>query len=280
MSHRKMPAAELLEQPDTNPLDFAVAQRDRNVIDMVRNAIEWGDVILAFQPVVQTIAPERPAFYEGLIRVLDETGRIIPAKDFINTIEMMELGRQLDCFAIEMGCATLHESPNLRLAVNMSARSIGYPEWMRRLDHGLALDPTVADRLILEITESSAMHIPEIVCTFMEDLQDRGISFALDDFGAGHTAFRYLREFHFDLLKIDGQFICGIASNPDNQALTKALIGIAEQFGMFTVAETVETAVDAEYLATLGIDCMQGCYFGAPTINPPWKLPPRAEHIA
>jgi EAL domain-containing protein (putative c-di-GMP-specific phosphodiesterase class I) len=162
------------------------------------------------------------------------------------------------------------ETEGLRLAINMSARSIGHPAWMKALNRGLAIDETIADRLILEITESSAMQMPELVTVFMEDLQARGVSFALDDFGAGYTSFRYLREFYFDILKIDGQFIRGIAHNPDNQALTKSLLDIARHFEMFTVAESVENAQDAEYLNQIGVECMQGYYYGAPTVNPPW----------
>ena len=128
----------------------------------------------------------------------------------------------------------------------------------------------MAERLILEITESSAMLMPDIVRVFMADLQLRGVSFALDDFGAGYTAFRYLRDFDFDVLKIDGQFIRGVAGNPDNQVLCRALISIARHFEMFTVAEFVETDEDAQWLIQSGIDCMQGYYFGAPTLQPWW----------
>jgi EAL domain-containing protein (putative c-di-GMP-specific phosphodiesterase class I) len=257
-----------------SPLDFAVTQRDRETMGMVRSAIERRDVILAFQPIVQATRPDRPAFYEGLIRLLDETGRIIPAKDFIETVENTEMGRQIDCLALEMGLIALSEDPTLRLSINMSARSIGYPAWMKALNKGLAIDETAAERLILEITESSAMAVPELVTVFMQDLQARGVSFALDDFGAGYTSFRYLREFYFDIIKIDGQFIKGIADSADNQVLTQALVTIARQFDMFTVAECVENARDAEFLMGMGIDCMQGYYFGAPTIMPPWKTPP------
>ena len=81
--------------------------------------------------------------------------------------------------------------PNLRLSINMSARSIAYQPWMRVLNRFLKQDPSLAKRLILEITERSTMLVPELVARFMNDLQARGISFALDDFGAGHTAFRH-----------------------------------------------------------------------------------------
>ncbi|MFP1644384.1 EAL domain-containing protein [Pontitalea aquivivens] len=269
-------AGEPLRADLASPLDYAVAQRDRETMAMVRRAVSRRDVVLAFQPIVQSARPDRAAFYEGLIRILDETGRVIPARQFINTVETTELGRQIDCLALEMGLISLSEDPGLRLSINMSARSIGYPDWMKTLNRGLAVDETAAERLILEITESSAMLMPDLVGVFMQDLQARGVSFALDDFGAGYTSFRYLREFYFDMIKIDGQFIRGIAENADNQVLAGALLSIARHFDMLTVAEAVENGEDAAYLMDLGVDCMQGFYFGAPTILPPWKTPPNA----
>ncbi|SFJ83769.1 EAL domain-containing protein [Celeribacter neptunius] len=254
-----------------SPLSAAIADRDRHTIEMVREALKKKQVMLAYQPIVQTLRPDRPAFYEGLIRVLDKTGRVIPAREFIEVAETTETGRQLDCLALEMGLDALGENPGLRLAINMSARSIGYPRWKETLMAGLSKDQTIAERLILEITESSAMVMPDLVSVFMSDLQSMGISFALDDFGAGYTAFRYLKDFYFDMVKIDGEFIRGIADNPDNQVLTQALVSVAKHFDMYTVAEFVETAEDAAYLTEIGIDCMQGHYFGAATIDPVWR---------
>jgi EAL domain-containing protein (putative c-di-GMP-specific phosphodiesterase class I) len=144
---------------------------------------------------------------------------------------------------------------------------------MDTLQRGLAAHQTVAERLILEITEGSAMLMPELVTSFMDDLHRRGICFALDDFGAGFTAFRYFRDFCFDLVKIDGQFIRDIHRNPDNQVMTRALMAIARQFDMFTVAEAVETAEEAEWLRAAGVECLQGYLFGAPTTHPAWTAP-------
>ncbi|MEP2781543.1 MAG: EAL domain-containing protein [Pseudoruegeria sp.] len=262
-----------------DPLNFATASRNKNTIEMVSTAVRHKQTTLAYQPVMRANGGKTPAFYEGLIRVFDETGRIIPAADFMDAVETTDTGRQIDCLALEMGLQTLRDQPNLRLSINMSARSIGYPRWTETLKQGLAHDPTVAERLILEITESSAMMMPELVTTFMASLQEKGIAFALDDFGAGYTAFRYLKEFYFDIIKIDGQFIRGIAQDPDNQVLTRALLSIAEHFDMFSVAESVESAEDAAFLATMGVDCLQGYYYAAPTIHPPWdakKAPKRA----
>ncbi len=260
-----------------NALDYAVGERDRATMDMVREAVATRNVVLAFQPVVHATQTDRPAFYEGLIRIRDHTGRIIPAAQFIGAIETSELGRMIDCLALELGLAELAVEPGLRLSINMSARSIDYPRWMDTLRHGLARHASIGERLILEITESSAMLMPDLVTAFMQDLQSAGVCFALDDFGAGFTSFRYLREFYFDIVKIDGQFITGIADNPDNQVLTEALILIARQFDMFVVAESVESARDAEYLAGIGVDCLQGYHFSAPVIHPHWREDAKAK---
>lgn len=264
----------------SSPLDFAISQREREVMDTVRSAVERGDAVLAYQPVVRRDRTDRPAFYEGLIRILDETGRIVPLRDFLPRAESTELGRKIDCLALSMGLKALADDPALRLSINMSARSIGYPAWLDTLRHGLGSDDRLAERLILEITESSAMGLPDLVAAFMRDLQLRGVSFALDDFGAGYTSFRYLRDFQFDMIKIDGQFIREISQHPDNQVLTRALMAIAHHFDMFTVAESVETAEDAAFLIDIGMDCMQGYYFGAPTILPPWRSPESAAKRA
>ena len=254
-----------------SPLDYVIRQQNRVTLSSVRNAVERGNGFLAFQPIVQSREPQRTAYYEGLIRIADETGRLVPLKDFMPYAETTELGRQIDCLSLSLGLQALEEQPSLRLAVNMSARSIGYPEWDRILSEGVRRNPQTSERLILEITESSAMEFPEKVNHFMQDIQGYGVSLALDDFGAGYTSFRYLRDFCFDMVKIDGQFIRGIAKQPDNQVLTRALQSIALHFDMFTIAESVETPEDAAFLIELGVDCLQGFYFGGPTIAPPWK---------
>ena len=257
-----------------SPLGVAISVADRETIAMVREAVRTRRLRLAYQPVVLSRDPGRIAFHEGLIRVQEPNGRIIPAKDFIDAVEGQELGREIDCAALEFGLATLARYRDLRISVNMSARSIGYPRWMWVLKKGLERDATVGERLILEITESSAMLVPELVLAFMDQVSRKGVAFALDDFGAGYTAIRYFKDFLFDILKIDGQFIRNIHSDPDNQALTRALLSIGKHFEMFTVAEGVETPEEAECLRALGFDCQQGFLYGAPTVKPPWA---RAE---
>ncbi|MEO0767173.1 MAG: EAL domain-containing protein [Pseudomonadota bacterium] len=256
----------------SNPLDAAISNRDRNTLAMVAEALEHKQTRLAFQPIMVAGEARRVGFYEGLIRVIDDTGRVIPAKDFMPAVERAELGREIDVNALNMGLRTLHQNPSIRLSINMSARSIGYQRWMQTLNRWLRKDDSLGERLILEITESSAMDQPELVVDFMDRLSARGVCFALDDFGAGYTALRYLKDFYFDILKIDMQFCHGIADDHDTQVLTRAMIQIGQHFDMLVVAEGIERAQDVEVLTQMGVDCLQGYYFAAPTVRPDWLL--------
>lgn len=254
-----------------NPLNAAVAGRDRSIIDMVAQAVAHNQTLLAYQPVVVT-HNRRIGFYEGLIRVMDETGRVIPAKDFMPVVEKDKLGREIDAVALNLGLRTLYENPSLRLSINMSAHSIGYDKWLNTLRRWLKKDDTLGERLILEVTETSALDQPEVVINFMERMSKHGICFALDDFGAGYTSLRYLKDFYFDILKIDISYCNGIASDPDLKAMVCAMMSIGRHFDMLVVAEGVERAEDAQVLADIGVDCMQGYYFDAPTVRPNWMF--------
>ncbi|MCF6231935.1 MAG: EAL domain-containing protein [Rhodobacteraceae bacterium] len=269
MLQRRKIKVDMPEGSDS-PLNAAITGRDLSTLEMVTEAVKHNQTMLAFQPIMQANAPHEVAFYEGLIRVLDETGRVIPARDFMGVVERTELGRDIDCVSLEMGLRSLAKNPSIRISINMSARSIGYRKWMRVLDRHLKKDKTIGERLILEVSEKSAMLLPELVVDFMDRLQDRGICFALDDYGTGDTAVRHFRQFLFDLVKIDGEFVRGISTNPDNQLLVRALVSVAQQFEMLTVAASVETIEDAEFLVSIGVDCLQGYLFGAPTVRPPW----------
>jgi EAL domain-containing protein (putative c-di-GMP-specific phosphodiesterase class I) len=251
-----------------SPLGVAISAGDRETLTMVRQAIDSKRLRLAYQPVVLARDAARVAFQEGLIRVLDPTGRVIPAKDFMDAVESHEIGREIDCAALEIGLAALARVPDLRLSINMSARSIGYARWMQVLRRGLSVAPTIGERLILEITESSAMQVPELVVAFMDDLKGAGVAFALDNFGAGNMAIRYFKDFYFDILKMDGQFIRNIHQDADNQVLAAALLSIGQHFQMFTVAQSVETQAEAQMLQQMGVDCLQGYLFGAATLKP------------
>lgn len=261
------------------PLEAAVRRRDASVLDTVARAVAAGEVMLAYQPVMQARAPFETGFYEGLIRVLDPTGRVIPARDFMATLEETELGRELDCAALRLGLKALEGNSKLRLSINMSARSIGYKTWRRILDRFLARDATLGERLILEISEASVMRVPELVADFIDDLRPLGIAFAIDEFGSGDIAPRHFRNLLFDAVKLDPQYVRGLDRDPDTAMLARALVAMARPMDLAVIAVAVETQAEAEMLAQMGVDCLQGYLFGAPTVRPPW-LNPKSEAAA
>lgn len=263
-----------------NPLDWAIDTRDQAVLDMVKDAIHHKEVLLAYQPVVHARDTKKFSFYEGLIRVLDETGRVIPARDFISHVEDTDEGRQLDCLSLDMGLQTLCENPGLSLSINMSARSIGYRQWKHILNDALIRRPDVARRLILEVSEPSAMQVPELVMDFMDEFQARGVNFALDDYASGLTSFRYFKDFFFNYVKLDGYFTQNISTDRENQAIAGAISHLSRQFDIFAVATHVASMNDANTLAKLGFDCLQGYFFGAPTVNPPWEKQENSKEAA
>lgn len=254
-------------QRPRDPLEYAVSVRDRDVLSMVRTALATGACKLALQPVCAAQAGFPIAFHESLIRLMDAQGRIIPAAQFMGEIQDTSLGRDIDAASLKLAFQLLQAHPDLRLSVNVSARSLWDAAWRRVLDAELANGAMKADRMILEISEDSAMQLPEVVIRFMEEMQPHGLAFALDDFGAGMTAFRHLKDFFFDLVKVDSHFTRNIHKDPDNQVLAEALITVVHQFEMFAVAEGVESQVEADFLLSIGADCVQGYHFGVPKFS-------------
>ncbi|MEO8530181.1 MAG: EAL domain-containing protein [Deltaproteobacteria bacterium] len=267
-------------KPGYDPLEYAVQLRDENIMQEVEQALQNKRVLLAFQPIMSTARPGRPVFWEGLARLRDAQGRILPAGEFMAAVEANDIGRQIDCVALELGLIELRAHPSLRLAINLSARSIGYPRWSQILERGLAIDPTVGERLILEITESSVLACGPQVINFMANLHAKGISFALDDFGAGYTSLRQLKDFTFDILKIDGSYVRGIHKDHDGQIIVEAIVAIARKFDMLCVAEKVENVGECDYLTKIGVDCLQGFHFAAPTLHPQWRTEPQNKRQA
>ena len=119
------------EQDLRDPLHFAMASCDADVLTLVREALAAKRAKLAFQPIVTAGPQGCVAFYEGLIRVMDQSGRVIPAAQFMPVIEKTDLERQVDCVTLDLALSLLRKKPNLRLSINLSARSIGDGQWRR-----------------------------------------------------------------------------------------------------------------------------------------------------
>ena len=249
---------------EKSPLSFAADGIERDIGTDVCEAVNDKRITLAVQPVLSAQSDQTILYHEALIRVLYTGGGVIPTRDIFFAVEDMEIGRKLDCFSLSLGLRELRRNPNMQIGINMSAKSIAYAPWRRILEHGISESRELAKRLTLEITECSAMKMPEIVKLFMEDGRRRGISFALDNFGKETTTLKFLREFMFDFMKIDGSITKNVHKDTDNQVLVEALLRLADSFDMITIAENVEHTIDAEFLIGAGVSAVQGYLFGRP----------------
>lgn len=240
----------------------------------VSAAIDERRLVLALQPVVNARRPDRVAFHEGLVRMIRRDGSVLAAGGFVPAVEALPVGRELDCAALELALEALEARDDLRLSVNVSALTLGDALWEWTLDAAAERDPTVTERLIVEVTESAAAADPEQVAAFARRVRRLGVALAVDDFGAGYTALRHLRDIRFDIVKIDGGFSRAIDRDPDNRAVVAAIAGLARHFDALVVAEQVETEAEAAALAAQGVDALQGYHFGRPALpdRPPQRL--------
>jgi EAL domain-containing protein (putative c-di-GMP-specific phosphodiesterase class I) len=122
----------------------------------------------------------------------------------------------------------------------------------------------------MEITESVALHDLDNTRRFIDQVRAFGVKVALDDFGAGYTSFSYLKELPADVLKIDGNFIVNINAHPANVAIVEAIVNLAANLGMRTIAEWAEDAATIRTLAEIGVDYVQG--YAVARSQPPEKL--------
>lgn len=234
----------------------------------VYRALEDGRMRMAFQPVVDTDL-KTILFYESLIRMVDENGKIVPADQFILSLEKLGMMRMLDVFSLHAAVRELMQFPDISISVNVSNLSLVDAAWLRAAVSLMGGKPDIASRLIVEITESSVMDDIDAAVRIVRTLKDLGCQIALDDFGAGQTSFRQLKVLEVDIVKIDKSYIRNI-NEPVNQMFVKSLLDLASGLSLQAVAEGAETEAEAELLRDLGLRYMQGFAFGFPSIERVW----------
>jgi EAL domain-containing protein (putative c-di-GMP-specific phosphodiesterase class I) len=197
-------------------------------------------------------------------------GEAVSAGQFIAAAEQLGLVRLMDRHALEMMVSRLHADPEVTLAVNVSGTTARDPSWLESFVSYVRANRDVAQRIIVELTETAALQDFEENARFISNLREIGCRVAIDDFGAGYTSFRNLQKLHVDMVKIDGSYVRGLATSPDNQVFVQTLVDLAKNFNLKTVAEWVGSEEEATFLERLGIDYLQGYHFGEPRLEPQW----------
>lgn len=248
------------------------SEHNRAILEIgerVKYALKNNTLRIAFQPVVDAVTSE-VCFYEVLSRLFTEDGRCIPPGDFIPVVEMLGLAPDFDRHVLDMAIAELELSDTLHLAVNISGLTAALPDWPLYVQTKLSSRPDIARRLIIEITENAAvLDIAKIKC-LVDSLRQMGSQVALDDFGAGSTSIRHLRDLSLAIMKIDRELLTNILISHEQQHLVRMLTSMAHGLGLRAVAEGIETEDVAEWLRNEGIDMFQGFLLGRPSLARPW----------
>jgi EAL domain-containing protein (putative c-di-GMP-specific phosphodiesterase class I) len=151
-----------------------------------------------------------------------------------------------------------------RIAVNVSAQQLSEPYFIERVLRVLETAGVSATSIELELTESCLMDDPERMFEVMAELRAIGFSIAIDDFGTGYSSLAYLKRFPIDTLKIDQSFVQNMLSSSNDRAIIATILAIAQQMGLTTVAEGVESEEQRLALQNLGCVIAQGYHFSRP----------------
>jgi PAS domain S-box-containing protein len=246
----------------------------------VRQMVGSGDFNLLFQPIVD-LWTNVVHHYECLVRFKGNDNQ--SPYETVTFAEDVGMAGMLDIALLQRAIAVMRSpvanTESLRFAVNMSGHSLSDPAVVRKLREILTTTKDLRKRLVFEMTESAEVRDLAAVNDVIQGIRAQGHEVCLDDFGAGHAAFHYLRALKVDNVKIDGSYIKDAMRNNENVSFIKAIVQLCTELGVTTTAEYVEDAETANLLKLLKVRFGQGWYFGKPQhpasddIRTAWKTP-------
>ncbi|MEX0731294.1 MAG: bifunctional diguanylate cyclase/phosphodiesterase [Aquisalimonadaceae bacterium] len=223
---------------------------------------------LWFQPQVQ-LDDQALVGVEALIRWRLPSGDVVPPGDFLAVAESTGLICDVDRWVLESACAAMHRwrQPGrrpLKMSVNISAQDVQLPGFAGMVEQTLDRHDIPPHLLELELTETSLFDMNADNLATLGELRAHGVSVAIDDFGTGYSSLSYLHRLPITTLKIDKAFVDDVADNRTNNAITRTIIRLAQNFELNIIAEGIETAKQARYLQTLEVPVGQGFLYGRP----------------
>lgn len=220
---------------------------------------------LVYQPVV-ALSNRAVHHYEALLRPIgnmsgaDGTGSPLTTQELVTFAEAMGLSEELDLAVAQEALLTLSETERVRVAVNVSGMSMQSAQFREQL---MALIVPGA-RLIVELTETADITDTAAAADMLRALRAAEVEVCIDDFGTGSAAFRYLRDFRVDFVKIDGAYVRAATAGPREQGFVESMRDLARAVDAGVIAEMVETEAEAKLMARLGVEFAQGYLFGRP----------------
>ncbi len=234
----------------------------------LRDALVKRQFLLHYQP--QVVGAGRITGVEALVRWQHPQRGMVSPAEFIPLAEANGLVLPIGQWVLETACAQLaawEKQPKLAqltVAVNVSARQFKQSNFVDSVLTTLAATRANPKRLKLELTESMLVDDVESIIAKMGTLRAHGVNFSLDDFGTGYSSLAYLKRLPLDQLKIDQGFVRNIVTDPNDAAIAKMVVVLAESLGLSVIAEGVELQAQADFLAHLGCHAYQGYWFSRP----------------
>ena len=236
-------------------------------VTKLRKAVDREEWELHYQPIVQ-LATQSLVGVEGLLRWRTPDGELIPPNEFIPLAEELGLIETMGDWVVEemMRQDRLWREVgiDLEMGFNLSPRQFWQPDLAERILCRLEAERADPGRVMVEITESSAMRDPDRAHAVLWDLHARGLRVAIDDFGTGYSSLSRLRHLPIDVLKIDRSFVSAVDTDPQAATIVSAFIQLGQGLGMATLAEGIETEGEWRFLAERGCELGQGFYFSRP----------------
>lgn len=252
-------------EPDMQAAASARAAMEKDL----RQALARNEFVFHYQPIVDTSSQIMGV--EALLRWMNPQRGMIMAADFVPIAEQTGVFLELSQWVLEVACAQLvawskrPATQHLTLSVNISARQFRHKDFSVQILNVLRESGANPKRLKLELTESLLLGDIQDAAIKMEGLRSIGVGFLLDDFGTGYSSLSHLKRLPLDYLKIDKSFICDILENPNDAAITRTILNLAQSLNIGVVAEGVETMAQYNFLVENGCKAFQGYLFGHPT---------------
>ena len=248
---------------ERNASAFFEREAELNLVARLAAPNATDGMFLEMQPIMSLKSPTASLNFEVLLRMRDPNGKIMPAGPIISAAEKSGRAGVIDRWVLATTLAWIAQNidslTNTQfVCMNLSGASLNDESFVQDTFDVLARYVHVANKLCMEITESVALHDLDNTRRFIDQVRNFGVKVALDDFGAGYTSFSYLKELPADVLKIDGNFIVNINAHPANVAIVEAIVNLAVNLGMKTIAEWAEDSATVQTLADIGVDYVQG----------------------
>ena len=248
-------------------MQAAVTARAVLEVDL-RDAVQEGQFLLYYQAQVNSAGGLIGA--EALVRWRHPRRGMVSPAEFIPLAEETGLILPLGHWVLETACKQLTvwaaqpEMAHLTLAVNVSARQFRHPDFVAQVRAVLDHSGANPEKLKLELTESLLVANMEDIIAKMTALRAWGVGFSLDDFGTGYSSLAYLKRLPLDQLKIDQSFVRDILTDPNDAAIARTIVALAQSLGLAVIAEGVETEAQRDFLTCNGCHAFQGYLFGRP----------------